>query len=121
MNGLISSKEGRSTCIWVTISTIIYLIIFPIFFTFSLFSFMVFDKPYMPTFLALLFVFLSLCIPLSIPVSIFFMWCRYFQRKYSKACFHCGVPILTAIVNFVLGGFLEFFFEFYKYYLIFNK
>ena len=106
MDELVSLKERRSTCRWITTSTIIYLILFPILFYLSLLSFMVFDNPHMTTFMGLLFIFLFLCIPLSIPVSIFFMWRRYFQMQYSKACFHCGVPIITALVNYFLIEFL---------------
>ncbi len=63
---------------------------------------MAFDNPHMTNFVGLLFIFLFLCIPLSIPVSIFFMWRRYFQMQYSKAFFHCSVPIITALVNYLL-------------------
>jgi hypothetical protein len=63
---------------------------------------MAFDNPRMTTFMGLLFIFLFLCIPLSIPVSIFFMWRRYFQMHYSKARFHCCLPIIIALVNYFL-------------------
>lgn len=109
MDDLAPSKERQSCCRWISASTIIYLLLFPFLFFMSLFSFMAFDNPHMTTFMGLSFIFLFLCIPLSIPVSIFFMWRRYFQMQYSKACFHCAVPIVTAFVNYFLIEFLGLF------------
>jgi len=102
MHDLTPSKERQFSCRLISFSTIIYLLLFPFLFYMSLFSFMAFDNPRMTTFLGLLFIFLFLCIPLSIPVSIFFMWRRYFQMQYSKAHFHCAVPIITGFVNYTL-------------------
>ena len=120
MDDLVSSKERQSSCRWVLVSTIIYLLLFPFLFFMSLFSFMAFDNPHMTTFMGLLFIFLFLCISLSIPVSIFFMWRRYFQMQYSKVYFHCAVPIITAFVNYFLIEFLGLFVQPALYYANFT-
>lgn len=109
MDELLSSKERRSTFRLLMISTIIYLILFPIVVFISLLGLMMTSKYPMLSFMGGSFIILILSIPLSILISILFMWLRYFQMQYLKANFHCGVPILVAMINFFLIGVLRFF------------
>jgi hypothetical protein len=108
MNELISFEEKRAQR-WIIISTVVYSFLVPFLFWMSLFSFMAFDDPHMTKLLGLLFIFLFLCIPLSIPVAIFFMWRRYFQKQYAKARFYCSIPLVTALACYFATKFLELF------------
>lgn len=109
MNDTTDIKEKRSTKKWLSISTIFYICLFPFLFYFSLFSFMVFDNPNMTTVMGIFFIFLFLTIPISIPVSVFLMWRRYFQMQYSKASFHCCIPIITLVASYFLIDFFGMF------------
>ena len=88
----------------LTTMTVLYLLIFPFVLYMHLFSVMVFDNPNMTRFGGLTIIGLALTIPLSIPVANFLMWRRFDQKQYSKAWFHCLLPIL---VGFISYGFIE--------------
>lgn len=105
MDERVSSKEQQSTLRWIIALCILYLFGFPFVLYIALASFMMFGHPNIPNFLAGLLASLILSVPLSICVSVFFMWWRYLQGQYSKACFHFGVPVLTAFISWILIGF----------------
>ena len=94
-------KEQAATRRWIWAVMLIYLILFPFLLYASLFSFMIFERPGAKI-LQLTFIALFLSIPLSIPVSIFFMWRKYFQKKYSQVRFYFSVPIITTVICYFL-------------------
>ena len=94
-------REQTSTRRWIWVVMLIYLILFPFLLYASLFSFMIFERPVMKAF-QLIIVALFLSIPLSIPVSIYFMWRRYFQKKYSEVRFYFVVPIITTAICYFM-------------------
>jgi hypothetical protein len=65
--------------------TIIYLLSFPFIFWMALWSMLIFDKPSMTVPIGLTIVFLFLCVPLAMIVSIWQMWSKYRKAKYSQA------------------------------------
>ena len=75
--------------------TVVYVIFFPFFFYMALLSGMIFDNPHMTTLIGLLIIFITFLIPLSMPVSIYLMWSRYFRGQYKKTRFFCTLPLLT--------------------------
>ncbi len=81
--------------------TLLYSVPFPILLYASLFSVAILD-PTGLRFLQVIFIFVCLSIPLSIPASIYFMWRRYFQGEYRKAGFYCVAPIITGGVGYCL-------------------
>jgi len=91
--------------------TIIYVILFPFLFYMAMLSSMIFDNPHMTTTLGLSIIFTTFCIPLSIPVSIYLMWSRYFQGLYKKTGFFCTLPPLTFGAVYFILDVLPFFFR----------
>jgi hypothetical protein len=88
--------SDRKRAKWgATICTVVYVLLFPVFFYMALFSMMVFDNPHMTTPLGLLIIFMTFWIPLSMPVSIYLMWSRYCRHQYKKAGFCCALPLIT--------------------------
>ena len=58
-------------------------------------SLMVFDKPNLNIFLGISFIFLAVCAPLSIPVSVYLIWSRYCRGDYKKTRLFCALPIIA--------------------------
>lgn len=94
--------------------TVIYCILFPFLFYMAMFSAMVFDNPSISTTMGLSVMGVVFLIPLSIPVSIYFMWSSYFKRRYKKFWFFCRLPpiillvvlsldILTSLLNKIIS------------------
>jgi hypothetical protein len=102
-------ENQKTTKRWIWIMTLIYLVPFPILLYASLFSVAILE-PTGSKFLQVTFIALCLSIPLSIPPSIYFMWRRYFQRKYPKARFYCVVPIVISVVCYFLIECMGYFF-----------
>lgn len=88
--------------------TIAYLIFFPILLYFSFFSLMVFDNPRMTNFLGFFIVFMTILIPLSMPLSIYASWRFYNKNQYIKAHLIWLLPfavcVLTTISNAIVQG-----------------
>lgn len=100
---LLKQQKITKRRIWIV--TLFYLIPFPFLLYVSLFSVAILN----PSGIKLLqwaFILLCLSIPLSIPVSIFFMWHRYFQKKYLKINFYFVLPIITTVSCYFLIEFL---------------
>lgn|GEM_PF-6118835 len=49
-------------------------------------------------------MFIVFCIPLSIPISIYLMWSRYFRKQYDKARLFSGIPVYVMAIVFILLG-----------------
>lgn len=102
-NATAQLKKQKTTKWWILTMTLLYLVAFPVLLYASFFSVAVLESASaIKEFFQLIFVFVCFCVPLSIPLSIYFMWRRYFQREYKKAYFYCAVPIVTSIVVYVL-------------------
>lgn len=95
-----NGRERRKTKICAWIATIIYLLLFPFLVMFAGASTMVFDSPSMTITYGLSIIFLSLCIPLSIPITLYFVWSRYSQDKYKISRLFCLIPFCIAVVTF---------------------
>jgi hypothetical protein len=65
--------------------TIIYLLSCPFIFWAALWSMLIFDKPSMTISIGLTIIFLFLCVPLSMLLSIWQMWSKYRKAKYRQA------------------------------------
>jgi len=92
-------KKQKMTKLCGFISTVIYLVLFPILLYFSLFSFMAFDDPHMTVPLGWTYILLFLSIPLSIPIALFFIWLKYSRAEYQKSMIFCGLPLLIATIS----------------------
>lgn len=101
-------KQQKTTKRWIWIMTLFYAIPFPFLLYSSLFSVAILN-PSGIKFLQWTFILLCLSIPLSIPLSIFFMWHQYFQKKYSQACFYLVLPIIIAVTSYFLIEFVGLF------------
>lgn len=107
MNETIFFKEKLFTLLWIGALTIVYLIVFPILFCISLMFSLFLYYGEANTVFDFFGYFILLLITLAIPFSIWFMWRGYFQMQYSRARFHCLVPIITLIVMCYFIQFLE--------------
>lgn len=101
-------KQQKTTKRWIWIMTLFYAIPFPFLLYASLFSVAILN-PSGIKFLQWTFILLCLSIPLSIPLSIFFMWHQYFQKKYSQAYFYLVLPIIIAVTSYFLIEFVGLF------------
>ena len=106
-NNDVSLKERKMIKRYASLSTIVYLILFPVLLYISLFSFMAFDNPHMTVFLGLTYISLILFIPLSIPLSIFLIWWKYSRAQYRKALVFCALPLLTATISIFIIELLD--------------
>jgi hypothetical protein len=98
-----ASIEKKNAKRWAIACTIIYTIIAPSLFYMALLLIMIEDF-HRTTVLGITVLFAGLCVVLSIPVSIYLMWSRYFHRDYRKTRFFCALPLITfSVVNFILG------------------
>jgi hypothetical protein len=58
---------------------------------------LLFDSPRMATTLGYSIMCLTLLIPASMPVSIYFIWSKYQRGQHQKVIFFCALPILVFI------------------------
>lgn len=84
------------------VCSVVYLACF--FLSFYLFVFVpgLLGNPEMTTNLGLLLIFLSLCAPLSIVVSIGLIWNRYLNQDYKRVYSACYIPPLTVVTVIIL-------------------
>ncbi len=92
-------REKTKRCAWAV--TIIYLLLFPFLFMCAAASAMIFDDSSMPVALGLSIIFLCLCIPLSIPFTLYFVWSRYLHGEYKKSRQSCLIPLYILIITFI--------------------
>jgi hypothetical protein len=98
-------KQQKITKRWICVMTLFYAIPFPFLLYASLFSVAILN-PSGIKFLQSIFILLCLSIPLSIPLSIFFMWYQYFQKKYLQTYFYFVLPIIIAVTSYFLIEFV---------------
>lgn len=65
--------------------TIAYLVLLPFLGMLAVASIMVFDSPSMTVPVGLSIIIMYFCMPLSVPVTIYFVWSRYLQGNYRKS------------------------------------
>jgi hypothetical protein len=99
-------KEQTTTRRWIWAVMLLYLIPFPFLLYGSLFSVAILNPSGSKVF-QMTFIFLFLSVPVSIPVSIYFMWRRYFQKRYSAVRFYFALPIITTIFCYYLIKIME--------------
>ena len=97
-------KRGLILC------TVIYVVLSPFLLYMALLSSMVSDSPRITPFFVGVIMFIVFCIPLSIPISIYFMWSRYFREQYGKARLFSCVPFYVMGGVFVLLGVVPYFY-----------
>ena len=83
--------------------TIVYLLLFPVFFVFALASCMVFDKPNMNIPFGLMLIFLCFSIPLSMLFTLYLVWSRYTRGNYEQSRRLCWIPLYSLGALFVAG------------------
>jgi threonine/homoserine/homoserine lactone efflux protein len=96
-----SSKKCKRGLIFCTV---IYALLFPFLLYMGLLSSMVSDSPRITPFFVGVIMFIVFCIPLSIPISIYLMWSRYFRKQYDKARLFSGIPVYVMAIVFILLG-----------------
>lgn len=98
-------KRGLILC------TIIYVLLFPFLFYMGLLSSMVSDSPRITPFFVGVIMFIVFCMPLSIPVSIYLMWSRYFRKQYDKARLFSRMPVYVTVGVFILLGIVPYLYQ----------
>ncbi len=96
-------KVRRSVIFW----TILYAVLFPLVFCFSLLSTMIFDSPHITAANGLPLIFIFFLLPFSLPLSIDLMWSSYLCKEYRKITFFCMFPLLTFLCICVLVSLIE--------------
>ena len=96
-------KAKRSA--WL--ATIIYLVLFPFLFMLAGASILVFDSPSMPIPLGLSIIFVYFCVPLSIPISVYFVWSRYLRGDYQESRRFCLMPLYFFVALLIYEAFAD--------------
>jgi hypothetical protein len=90
-------------------ATIIYSLLFPFLLWFAGMSSMVADSPSISQPVAITFVCINLCLPLSIPFTLYFIWSRYLRKNYKSCRRCCFIPLYVFGIMQVFFIFLSFF------------
>lgn len=96
------NNEQKRAMLCGLVCSVVYLACF--FLSFYLFVFVpgLLGNPQMTTGLGLLLVFLSLCAPLSIVVSIGLIWNSYLNQNYKRVYLACYIPPITVVTIIIL-------------------
>jgi hypothetical protein len=68
---------------------------------------MVFDSPSITVPVGLSIIFMYLCIPLSIPLTLYLVWSRYLKENYRESRWFCLIPLGTVTVAIVYDALVE--------------
>lgn len=82
-------------------ATIIYLFLLPFSLLLAGASVMVFDSPGTYVAVGLAIISLYLCIALSMPLSLYFIWSRYLKGNYKNILPFCLIPLYVAAATFI--------------------
>jgi hypothetical protein len=86
----------------------VYVIAFPILLVMAFVcSMLAFERPTETPFTISVIVIVMSCLPVSIPVSIYLMWSRYFRNQLNKSLIFAGLPIYMLVVMFLTCGLLD--------------
>lgn len=90
------------------ICTTIYVLAFPFLLGMAFVcSMLAFERPTeTPLTIGVIVVVMS-CVPLSVPMSIYLMWSRYFRHQLSNALIFAGVPVYVFISMFLICCLLD--------------
>lgn len=102
------SLEQKKSKKYAWIVTILYFFLFPLLIGFAGASVMVFDSPSMTIIGGLSIIFMYICIPVSIPITLYLVWSRYIQGKYRQSRLFCLIPlgilVLAAIYDSLISA-----------------
>ena len=88
------------------LSTLMYIVLFPFCcYIWPLLGFL-FEHPRMATTLGYWVMSLTILIPLSMPVSIYFIWSRYRRGLHEQAIFFCALPVIMCVGIFFVVSLL---------------
>jgi len=95
-------KWGFSIC------TVIYVVAFPFLIAMAFIcSMLAFERPTETPFTIGVLVFTMSSLPLSVPVSIYLMWSRYFRSQVNKALIFAGLPFYAFPAMLFICGMLD--------------
>ena len=101
------APQSRALKWGLGICTTIYVLLFPFLFYMAILSSMVSDGPDTTPFMVGVVMSLMFLLPLSVPVSIYLMWSRYFRNQANKALIFVGLPFYTFAAIFITLGILD--------------
>src|SRR5262245_51448652 len=101
------SKEQTRARLCGFICSFIYLALFFLSFYTIVFVPQLYGNPDVTGTIGIVLVFLSLCVPLSIVVSIGLIWNRYLAQDYKMLYLSCLIPIVTLLVVVLLMKFVQ--------------
>ena len=97
-----SSKAHKRAGMCATICTFLYLALFlPSFYVFML-SPKLFENANMTDAIGVTIIFLSVCVPLSIVISLGMIWYLYFRNRYRGTYFFCAFPVIVTCTVLLL-------------------
>ncbi len=90
------------------ICTTVYVLAFPFLLAMAFVcSMLAFERPTETSLTIGIIVVVMSCVPLSVPVSIYLMWSRYFRRQINKALIFSGLPVYVFVAMLLICGLLE--------------
>src|SRR5262249_14449635 len=100
-------RYKKRTKYLANICTVIYILLLPIAGYAALLSPMVFDKPTMTIPIGFIIMFLIVCVPISLLISILNIWTQYSKQQYRRVQFFCLLPFYTFGAVFLLNALLH--------------
>ncbi|MGM0440215.1 MAG: hypothetical protein ACQEP8_03765 [Chlamydiota bacterium] len=98
-----STQLKKYTKLLAIFFTTVYAVLFPLFLYASSSYVVVFDDPKITLPIGVMMIITGLLLPLSMPVSIYFIWSKYLRKQYEKVRLFCALPIATYfIIDFLM-------------------
>lgn len=107
-NDLFIDEEQNLMKVYAQRATVVYSLLFPVLLWFSGLADLLADSPSILTNAAIAYVCLNLCIPLSMPIALYFIWSRYLRKNYKSCHRCCFIPLYVFGFAKILVMFLDF-------------
>lgn len=91
VDDLIQNKKQKQTKIIARISTLVYLVLLPFSVLFAFFASVIDSSP--------AHVLLQFCTPCSIPVTLYFLWCKHTEKNYKNRYLYCLIPLYVFVAT----------------------
>jgi hypothetical protein len=101
------SIQKRARNIGIICSILYLALFFPSFYIFMLAPGM-FENPHMTDAIGIMLIVIDICVPLSLIVSLWMIWQKYWQGAYRAVYAACALPVVTCLTALVVMTVIQF-------------